>query len=625
MQLTLPLVTDLLIPLASAQFFLIIFLYFLFSKSQLIRHYRAYTVFLAVLIFFLAGRTLSAFEPIEETINYYVLLLRMFLLFAVGAPSLLHTCISSLNAATAKERQLMIYSAGGILGIAYVALRCITGVEFVHSGGELTAAESKLFYCWIGAHTIQIIMAGIFFIAPACYILYKRKTAEIKKCTISFITGMLLFGIIMVVSIISEQWWITYLGAIPCAVFWGIGIFSDITESQNKAAMLVPLIKDEIINDVSFFSSEESRLRDMLNSIGMLTLPDCFMVIAIDSEENETFRQLAETASLNNTIDSCLTTILGKNNYLIIHVGSSRMGICLNSQAIEDVSPTDIAEQLRIHTSQNTPYTISIGIGQSYGDIKGLSRSYTEAFEAAEYATKVGPDIVIRHSDIHRERRHFSYPAAEKEELVKYIKTGSTNLIESPLSALLEALNSLSRGDFEKLKTKVRDLIVFITDAAISGGAPLDQTELLKDKYYIALETLPAYEQIAEWLLTSCRELAESVNNAPKEQEDEFVTKARDFINDNYQDDIGAGDVARSLGITTSHFVKTFSKRSGQTFSQYLTEVRMQEAQYLLLEKNMSVADVAYEVGFNNANYFGTVFKKFSGMTPKQYQNSAKK
>ena len=62
----------------------------------------------------------------------------------------------------------------------------------------------------------------------------------------------------------------------------------------------------------------------------------------------------------------------------------------------------------------------------------------------------------------------------------------------------------------------------------------------------------------------------------------------------------------------------------GVTFTEYLTGVRMQRARELLADTSMRTADVAYAVGYNDPHYFSYLFKKNTGLSPREYRKDEK-
>ena len=84
-------------------------------------------------------------------------------------------------------------------------------------------------------------------------------------------------------------------------------------------------------------------------------------------------------------------------------------------------------------------------------------------------------------------------------------------------------------------------------------------------------------------------------------------------------------NLSRSLGLTPAYFCRLFREKTGQHFSSFLTRTRMEKAQELLAKPGTPVlADISAACGYPNKSYFCQVFKKYTGMTPGEYEASAK-
>ena len=127
-------------------------------------------------------------------------------------------------------------------------------------------------------------------------------------------------------------------------------------------------------------------------------------------------------------------------------------------------------------------------------------------------------------------------------------------------------------------------------------------------------------------ILTAASEIIEELGGrdaATDSKYSEVITKAREFIKNNYADkDISLHTVAKEVSISPNHFSTIFSQETGETFIGHITRVRLEEAKILLKTTQMRVSDIGYEVGYNDTQYFGYVFKKHTGMTPKEFRNS---
>lgn len=85
-------------------------------------------------------------------------------------------------------------------------------------------------------------------------------------------------------------------------------------------------------------------------------------------------------------------------------------------------------------------------------------------------------------------------------------------------------------------------------------------------------------------------------------------------------------NLSRSLGLTPAYFCRLFHEKTGQHFSSFLTRTRMEKAKELLSDgRPRSLAEVSEACGYPNKSYFCQVFKKYTGMTPGEYEQRSKK
>jgi len=101
---------------------------------------------------------------------------------------------------------------------------------------------------------------------------------------------------------------------------------------------------------------------------------------------------------------------------------------------------------------------------------------------------------------------------------------------------------------------------------------------------------------------------------------EKYLEEALHLIANHYSENLTAKDVAESIEISESSFVKIFKKKTGYTFLKYLTLYRMKNSVKLLTDKNRRVCEVADLVGYSDCRYFCEVFKKNFGITPSEYR-----
>lgn len=96
-------------------------------------------------------------------------------------------------------------------------------------------------------------------------------------------------------------------------------------------------------------------------------------------------------------------------------------------------------------------------------------------------------------------------------------------------------------------------------------------------------------------------------------------------INDHFQRQISLEEISEKANMTVPAFCRYFKKTTGKTFTKLVNEYRVVHATKLLSESNMSIADVAFECGFNNFSHFNKLFKEFTGKSASKYRAELKR
>lgn len=98
------------------------------------------------------------------------------------------------------------------------------------------------------------------------------------------------------------------------------------------------------------------------------------------------------------------------------------------------------------------------------------------------------------------------------------------------------------------------------------------------------------------------------------------IEKAKTYMTKQYHNDIKASEVASWLKITPSYFSVIFKQSTGKSFNEYMNELRIEHAKQLLGTTHDKVFEIADKVGYKEYKYFVSVFKTYTGMTPKEFR-----
>lgn len=99
------------------------------------------------------------------------------------------------------------------------------------------------------------------------------------------------------------------------------------------------------------------------------------------------------------------------------------------------------------------------------------------------------------------------------------------------------------------------------------------------------------------------------------------IKTVKHYIQENYADPyLSLSTIAAHISLNASYLCTEFTKSENMTLSSFITNVRIEHAQNLLLYSEMRIADISLAVGYLNATYFSTTFKKVTGQTPSEFR-----
>jgi YesN/AraC family two-component response regulator len=99
-----------------------------------------------------------------------------------------------------------------------------------------------------------------------------------------------------------------------------------------------------------------------------------------------------------------------------------------------------------------------------------------------------------------------------------------------------------------------------------------------------------------------------------------LTRKAMAYIHEHYSETIGREEVAHHIGVSEGYLSRCFSQETGLSLIHYLTRYRIQAAKQLLISGNMTITEIAMQVGFSDSNYFSRAFRREVGTSPLVYR-----
>jgi len=251
----------------------------------------------------------------------------------------------------------------------------------------------------------------------------------------------------------------------------------------------------------------------------------------------------------------------------------------------------------------------------SIKEISGIYDSYEEALTVLKLSDK--------NIDVHHESASasvdVSFFAEMCDQLLDQFKNRSKKTFDLFEEVKSIYLSSLSTGyKIQAVEYNVLELLIQLYRTCKT--AQVYDTQVFNDKLYIqeylnksSIEKLNFFEERLKVLFDDYT-FAQSFDYSE-------ITKAvLQIINTSYKEELSLDATSQKVNVTPQYLSKLFKEETGKSFKESIIELRIKEAKELLKESKLNIREIAYEVGYNDPNYFIRIFKKNTGLTPKEYQ-----
>lgn len=219
-------------------------------------------------------------------------------------------------------------------------------------------------------------------------------------------------------------------------------------------------------------------------------------------------------------------------------------------------------------------------------------------------------------SDINKK----AYPYEKEKALITKLKTGDTEQAKALLNDLLGYVFFAEGTDLNIVKSRAIELSSLLSRAAIEGGATSDSILRANNQFLMEIQNTDTLDDLCYRLQETIDVFTECMFNYIPSKGSELIKKAIRYISKNFQHTLTLDEVASHVHLNPSYFSTLFKQSTGSSFKEYLNLVRIEESKRLLANTDYSIIDISIAVGFEDQSYFSKVFKKYTGLTPKQYR-----
>ncbi len=176
-------------------------------------------------------------------------------------------------------------------------------------------------------------------------------------------------------------------------------------------------------------------------------------------------------------------------------------------------------------------------------------------------------------------------------------------------------------NSMRKMMLEARKGLSFPLEAIMRVYHLIDTLSSVKDGFYAVTQFMTILYELskcdgARTLATSSYAKVEAGSDSRR------ILKVKNYISQNYMDEIRLSTMAGIAGMSPSAFSRFFKLHTGRNLSEYIIDLRLGYASRMLVDTSKSIAEISYACGFNNLSNFNRIFKKKKNCSPSEFREN---
>lgn len=287
----------------------------------------------------------------------------------------------------------------------------------------------------------------------------------------------------------------------------------------------------------------------------------------------------------------------------------------------EKEAAEQIAQQIKGQIEASYGISVTVCISEPCAGVPELPKGFAQAKNALKYKVILGNGQIIWAGDVEPSLSTFDYNSIQYEdEILFHIK----NLDAEEMQAAMQKYTAYCLENISPEHIKIMYLKLFFV-----GMINILQMQEASDDYFkdwfetaLQLDNSSSVSEmssvICEKFMTAISHLAEKrCNNA-----NPIVDKIIAYLNENYDKPLSLKKIAAEVYLTPNYICNLFRKHVGKNIGDYLNEIRIEKAKELLRDPRYKIYEISNMVGYTDSRYFGTLFKKHTGIVLSEYRKN---
>lgn len=363
--------------------------------------------------------------------------------------------------------------------------------------------------------------------------------------------------------------------------------------------------------------SQMDSKKNMLKKLGFMSENKKFVCAVFEFNNHK-----LEAVIIYEELLEGITSYLTNADVEVLHYTEDQFVIILsNKKALDYAKLVQILCCVRAEIAAVYEMDICAGIGTIHDDFRGIKESFQEAMKSLDYKVLKGMNAVIMFTEI---RSITENSKMLEQEDIKKLELCIDNLDKIGCSEEVDVIfeKMLLEDDLSITNLQLQSLNIVLLGIRKMPFVQLQLNEMLGQNI-LSLERIAKFknvDQIKNWLKNTINSFIELTVKQKTPEKRDIIMEIKEYINQNYDKDIGLADISKKFFINQYYFSQLFRKKTGETYQNYVITLRIDRAKKLLKNTDMKVYEVCNAVGYTDARYFSRLFERLEGCKPSEYK-----
>ncbi|HEX2945173.1 MAG TPA: response regulator [Clostridia bacterium] len=361
--------------------------------------------------------------------------------------------------------------------------------------------------------------------------------------------------------------------------------------------------------------------------IAVLQIDDYYNTVRDMSENDKQLLFLSMTnlaEDVLNAYNAGVCSLINDNEFIVV----------FNRDFVRDNRHMDICGEITKNMAKFMGVSVSAGIGRIVYDLLHANISYKEAQTALQYSFYTGKNSLLSINDIDNinnlseesiGRKDILYSNLYELEnrIINTMKLGNVETVESCMNELFERINAVGNLPVDYVQNICLEMVYAASRAAYDLNESFDDIVSGRFDLLNSIQKSVSIFELQKFLKSVFVKAAAYFSKKYNQKNNKVIARIKDTIRQRYRENIGISSISDEIYLSPNYISHIFREETGETITQYITKVRMEKAKELLRSSDVKILEIAEYLGFENAHYFSTVFKKYTGIHPQKFRANA--